>query len=249
MKHPTPSVIALIAVNALFFLATYFVTDMQVKMTDLFALHFPQSEDMRIWQFVSHMFMHGSFAHIMFNMFALLSFGGALETIWGTRRFLIFYFVAGLGAGLVYTGVNFYQFNSVYDALIANGYTVGDIQHFLDTTRIDSAKLGHISQENLQQLYSIRHSTVVGASGAIYGVLVAFTLLFPNAKLSLLFIPVPIAAKYLVSGLLVFDLFSGVTGFSLFGHNVAHSAHIGGATIGFLLMLYWKKTLPSRNYR
>ena len=246
MKHPTPTIIALIIINVLVFAATWLVPGQQAPMIDLLALHYPNHEDFRIWQYLTHMFMHGSPAHILFNMLALYMFGGVLERLWGVRRFLVFYFVAGIGAGLIYTSVNMLEFQSIYRDLVETGVSEGAIQSFLQTEQPLRALTAEVSAEKQVDFHQLFNGTVVGASGAIYGVLVAFALLFPNAKLALIFFPVPVAAKYFVPVLLLIDLFSGVTGFSLFGGGIAHFAHIGGAIIGFALMLYWRMTLPRR---
>jgi membrane associated rhomboid family serine protease len=161
--------------------------------------------------------------------------------MWGKGRFLFFYFVSGIGASIIYTLVNYYQFDTIYSELIASGISAGDIQHLLDTKNYNQQLFSAIPEEKLTTLYSLYHIPAVGASGAIYGVLVAFGILFPNAKLAIIFFPVPIAAKYFIPILIALDLFSGVTGISIFGGGVAHFAHVGGALIGFLLMWYWRK--------
>ncbi|EDY84140.1 peptidase, S54 (rhomboid) family [Verrucomicrobiia bacterium DG1235] len=218
-------------------------------MLNLFALHYPQNDKFQIWQFVSHMFMHGSPTHILFNMFGVYTFGIHLERMWGTKRFLIFYFISGIGAATIYTGINIYEFGNYYSYLTTNGVSIDKIQSLLDSSTPQSSFLYLLKAEEQWDFLSLYHSPMVGASGALYGILVAFAMLFPTAKLYLLFLPMPIAAKYLVPALLLFDLFSGVTGFSLFGGGIAHFAHIGGAVIGFSLMTYWRKTLPRRYYQ
>lgn len=260
MPKLLPGTRALLIVNGLFFVATYMVPNMESAMIAWFALFFPMNDHFQVWQFASSLFMHGGLLHLFFNMFALYSFGTILETLWGTRKFIAFYFIVGIGAGLIYLGVNYYQFNNVYSELIELGLKPIEIQHRLDAINLlfdrnlqpsnyqrfldDGShllKIGdQISEKNISILFRNYSTPVVGASGAIYGILVAFGMMFPNAKLALLFIPVPIAAKYFIPALLLFDLFSGVTGFSVFGGNIGHFAHIGGAIIGFLLMLYWK---------
>ncbi|MCK5676899.1 MAG: rhomboid family intramembrane serine protease, partial [Flavobacteriaceae bacterium] len=208
--------------------------------------YFPKNEHFGVWQFVSHMFMHGSFMHILFNMYALWAFGSPLEQMWGKNKFLFFYFSAGIGAGLIYTAVNYFQFNNIFNELIGAGISNTEIQTLLETGRYNTDILNQISEKRLTDLYQIYNTPAVGASGAIYGVLVAFGMSFPNAKLALIFFPVPIAAKYFIPVLIAIDLFSGVTGFSLFGGGIAHFAHVGGALIGFIMMQYWKKTQFNR---
>jgi hypothetical protein len=148
--------------------------------------------------------------------------------------------LAGIGAGLIYTLVNYIQFNTLYNEIISQGVTATDIQALLDNPMTTLEELGDYSEAKLN-IYSIFNFPAVGASGAIYGILVAFGISYPNAKLALIFFPVPIAAKYFIPVLIGLDLFSGVTGFSIFGGGIAHFAHIGGAIIGFLLMWYWRQ--------
>ncbi len=185
--------------------------------------------------------MHGSFMHILFNMYALWAFGSPLEQMWGRNKFLFFYFSAGLGAGLIYTGVNYFQFNGIYNELVNSGLQPDAIQNLLQTGRYNPEILNQVSEAKLTDLFQIYNTPAVGASGAIYGVLVAFGMTFPDAKLALIFLPVPIAAKYFIPVLIAIDLFSGVTGFSIFGGGIAHFAHVGGALIGFIIMKYWQK--------
>ncbi len=243
MMKFTDAVKHLIILNALFFAASHLLN---LSFTNSLALYFPQNPNFGFWQFVSHMFMHGNFMHILFNMYALWAFGSPLEQMWGKNKFLFFYFSAGIGAGLIYTGVNYFQFNSIYNQLIHIGMNASDIQKLLETGQYNSGILSQISESKLSNLYQIYNTPAVGASGAIYGVLVAFGMTFPNAKLALIFLPVPIAAKYFIPVLIALDLFSGVTGFSIFGGGIAHFAHVGGALIGFIMMQYWKRNQFNR---
>lgn len=193
----TPTVKQLLIINILFFIGTQIIGDQAYVYFALFSFENP---NFHIWQLLTHMFMHGGFMHIAFNMFALYSFGTMLESIWGSKKFLFFYISCGLGAGILQN--------------LINSYT-NDIL-----------------------------SVAVGASGAIYGLLTAFAFMFPNAELALMFIPVPIKAKYFVPGLLAIDLFLGFGGSSIFGGGgtgIAHFAHVGGAIVGFIMMWYWKK--------
>jgi len=239
MGRITEAIKHLIILNVILFAATSFLPD--INLGSYLALYFPQNEHFGFWQFVSHMFMHGGFTHILFNMYALWAFGSPLEQMWGRNKFLFFYFSAGIGAGLIYTAVNYFQFNSIYEELINAGIQSSEIKNLLETGSYNTGILEHISEKRLTDLYQIYNTPAVGASGAIYGVLVAFGMSFPNAKLALIFFPVPIAAKYFIPVLIGLDLFSGVTGFSLFGGGIAHFAHVGGAIIGFLMMKYWQK--------
>jgi len=244
MNKSVSAISVLIVACIIFFVISFFVPDMQVFMFETFALYFPPQQNFRIWQFVSNIFMHGGFTHIFFNMYALWAFGSPLEQMWGKKKFLFFFFLAGIGAAVIYTLVNYLQFNNLYNELISSGADENGINAFLQTGKYNVSGLGGVSEDKLRGLYRLFNTPVVGASGAIYGVLVAFGILFPNAKLFLIFLPVPIAAKYFIPVLIGLDLFSGVTGFSIFGGNVAHFGHVGGAVIGLLLMLYWRSRAP-----
>ena len=244
MKNLPPVVLALIAINAVVFGLGALLPDLGNTILLHCALFFPKNEAFHVGQIFSYMFLHGSFPHLLFNMFALASFGAPLTMVWGWRRFLIFYFVTGIGAALVYTAVNYYQFSAAYEVLLEAGFGADSITALLETFKADPTLAAKVPRETMESLLSIYHSKAVGASGAIYGILVAFGILYPNAKLRLIFLPFPIAAKYFIPALVLLDLFSGVTGFSLFGAGIAHFAHVGGAVIGFLIMLYWKKNPP-----
>ncbi len=240
MGKLTTAIKNLIIINVLFFVAAHYILP---QLQGSLALYFPKNEHFGFWQIITHMFMHANFMHILFNMYALWAFGSPLEQMWGSKKFLFFYFSAGLGAAAIYTGVNYFQFNNIYNQLVNSGISTTDIQQLLTTGSYNTGILQVISEQKLTELYQIYNTPAVGASGAIYGVLVAFGMTFPNAKLALIFFPVPIAAKYFIPVLIGLDLFSGVTGFSLFssgGGGVAHFAHVGGAIIGFIMMKYWQ---------
>ncbi len=246
MMRISETVKHLIIINVLFFIASQLIGEsMYAKM----ALFYPDNPNFHFWQFVTHMFMHGGLMHILFNMYALWAFGSPLEYLWGRNKFLFFYFATGLGAGFIYTIVNYLQFHSVYDQLVQIGLSAGEIQNILDTGKYSTAILQDISKSRLLDFYNIYHSPAVGASGALYGVLVAFAFKYPDAELMLMFVPYPIKAKYFIPILVGLDLFSGVTGFSIFGGGIAHFAHVGGALIGYLLMLYFQRHSGYREWR
>ena len=231
----SPVVAALLLINIAIFVADEWL---QTGIGDKLTLYSWLSDDYAVTQLVSYMFVHGGFTHLFFNMFALWMFGPYLERVWGSQRFLFFYLCCGIGASLVQLWVNEFQFNQIYQTLLANGVTESDLQAILDTGRYYPAQVG-VPEDAMNQFYGYYYSGLVGASGAIYGLLVAFAIMFPNVKLALIFLPVPIAAKYFVPVLLLIDLAAGITGFSLFSVSVAHFAHLGGALIGFLLMMLW----------
>ena len=216
-QQTTPIVLNLIIINVLVFLAQMVISGNQSidAATDLFALHHYKSSYFQPYQLVTHMFMHGGFFHLLFNMFALWMFGSMVERVWGPKKFLIFYFICGLGAA-------FFQMGS----------------YIHDFWAIDHSLLSNEVHEQYQQI--LRLNATVGASGAIMGVLAAFGYLFPNTELIIFPIPIPIKAKWAITGMIALDVFGGVV--KVQGDNIAHFAHIGGALIGFLLVLYWNKT-------
>lgn len=204
-----------------------------------FELYFWQHQDFQIWQFFSYMFLHGSFSHLAFNMIGLWSFGRVLEQVWGARRFLVFYLSCGVGAAVIHLLVAHFQIDAITQQILAAGFSESDVLAVVSQGRDISAGSAAISQEMLRELYGNFNVPAVGASGAIYGILVAFALLFPNFKIMLIFLPIPIAAKFFVPVLLLIDLSAGITGVSIFGSNIAHFAHIGGALIGFIMVRIW----------
>jgi len=228
----------LIIINAIFFLATQIYGDV---MYQLFSLWFPENENFSLWQIISHMFMHGGFMHIFFNMYALWAFGSPLENSWGKKKFLFFYISAGLGATLIHTSVNYLYLNQGISALKSSGVDKNVIMELLRQGKYNPVWYEFASKATIDNMLSAFSTPAVGASGAIYGVLVAFGIAFPNSELFLMFVPVPIKAKYFIPALIGLDLFSGVTGYSLFGAGIAHFAHVGGALFGFIMAWYWKK--------
>lgn len=238
MGKLTESIKHLIIINVIFFIAPQLLKG--IDLQDLLALHFPENSNFGFWQYLTHMFMHdqSSLMHILFNMYGLWAFGTPLEQIWGRNKFLFFYFSAGLGAGFIYTAVNYFQFEGIYDQLINLGLSDTDIQVLLDSGKYNP-DIVTLSNDVLSDFYSLYNSPAVGASGAVYGVLVAFGLMFPNSKMALIFLPIPIAAKYFIPVMILSDLFFGATSYSI--GNVAHFAHVGGALIGFIIAWYWKK--------
>jgi membrane associated rhomboid family serine protease len=244
MMNITPTVKQLLIINVLFYIGSMIVGEPAYK---LLSMYFFESPDFHFWQIFTHMFMHAplpNIMHIAFNMFALYSFGSALEHFWGGKKFIFFYISCGLGAALLHTLVNYYFFESGLETLIANGYSKVEILKYLNIGQFNPRWQEVMIPSDLQAFGEAYVGTVIGASGAIYGLLVAFAFMFPNAELALMFIPIPIKAKYFVPGILAIDLFLGFKGQSLFGAGstgIAHFAHIGGALTGYIMMWYWKK--------
>lgn len=239
---------ALIIANAVVF-GIGLIPNVEKPMFQLFAMFFPKNPSFQYWQVVTSMFLHGGFLHLLLNMYALWAFGSPLEFMWKKNRFLIFYFASGIGASVIYLAVNYFQFNAAYNEVLAMGASAVELQKVLSFESINDPNLlqylstdSMFHHEAVNTLRSIFYIPAVGASGAIYGILVAFGMSFPNSKLALIFLPVPVPAKYFIPVLIGIDLFSGVTGFSIFGGGVAHFAHVGGALVGFLLVWYWKST-------
>lgn len=234
----TDTVKHLIIINILFFgLSMANIS----PIFETFPLNYFENNNFKWYQVLTHMFMHGGVSHIAFNMFALYSFGATLEQFWGRNKFIFFYISCGLGAAFIHTLSNYYFFHNELITLISEGFLKTDILNLLNQGKIDTRWTDIIGQSGIDNLANSFSVPAVGASGAIYGLLVAFAFIFPDATLGLMFIPVPIKAKYFIPIIVGIDLFSGVTGFSIFGSGIAHFAHVGGAFFGLIIMYFWKK--------
>ncbi|KAA1246456.1 rhomboid family intramembrane serine protease [Aquimarina sp. RZ0] len=247
MGRITDTVKTLLIINVIFFIGSLTLGDVAYR---LFALWFPKNDNFQIWQVVTHMFMHSqsTFTHILFNMFMLYMFGSHLETSIGQKKFLFLYFSSGFGAMLLQLVFYYVQFQPAYQSFIEAGFTNEEVIGFLKSGEYSTAVLQYTSEESVSNMFGAYRSLMVGASGAISGIIVAFAVLYPNLPLYLMFIPIPIKAKYLVAAYFAMDLFGGITGQSIMGpSNVAHWAHIGGAVIGFITMWYWKKNSFNQN--
>lgn len=236
MRGITETVKHLLIINGIFFFAANLFGD---NIYNLFALHFYENPLFEFWQPLTHMFMHGSFNHILFNMFGLWMFGSPLEQMWGKQKFLFFYLSTGFGAAALQLLLYSIQFSTLTDSLVTAGYNQEEVINIMSAGKYDTGWVSVLSQGGLSQLLSTFNLSMVGASGALYGILVAFAILFPNAELFLLFIPVPVKAKYLVPVLILSDVFFGFSSYSM--GPIAHFAHLGGALTGFLIMRYWNK--------
>ena len=236
MGRITEIVKHLLIINIIFFFASSVLGEI---MYDLFAMHYPNNPNFFIWQPITHMFMHGDLTHIMFNMFGLWMFGTPIEQMWGKKKFIFFYISAGLGAVLLQTIIYHIDIVSVNQILSDYGLSRGEIDLFYETGRLNTSLIQTIGEDKLFSGIQSFKALMVGASGALYGILVAFAMLFPNVQLMLLFPPIPVKAKYLVPILILFDLFFGFTSYSV--GPIAHFAHVGGAITGFVMMWYWKK--------
>ncbi len=226
----------LLIINGLFFLATLALP----QLTEIFGAYYYDSPKFRLWQIVTHMFMHGNFMHIFFNMFALWMFGTAIERVWGPKRFLNYYLITGFGAFLLHYAIVAYQAHELIAQLGPDA---------VERVKTEGLKMWgegyNYGASSLADLNAIYYIPVVGASGAVFGLLLAFGMMFPNTQLMMLFFPVPIKAKYFVMIYGAIELFSGISNQP--GDNVAHFAHLGGMLFGFILIKYWQKN--DMNYR
>jgi len=234
-KNTPPVVKNLIIINALFLLATFTLDSLfNIKLEHILGLFFFKSEQFRPYQIVTHMFMHGGIWHLFFNMFALWMFGRVLESVWGPKRFFIYYFITGLGAVIIHSAVTYFHYISV-----ANNLSPELIQIVLDKGHDALLNYQNFTNPYMAKLNIIINTPTIGASGAVFGVLLAFGMLFPNTELMLLFPPIPIKAKYFVIIYGALELFLGI---SQPGSHIAHFAHLGGMLFGYLLIKYWDKS-------
>lgn len=260
-----PVVKNIIIINVLMFLCVNGVGEyFDIDFDKILALHSMRSEDFKLHQIVTHMFMHASIGHLFFNMFALFMFGKALEQAWGSQRFLIYYFATGLGAVFLNSLVNWIDHTSMLHTLEAFKNSpsaelltsflndnIGSpnpwIYDFLNEWSINPDSEVYITKGIAlgDQIYeSIINTPTIGASGAVFGILLGFGMLFPNTELMLLFPPIPIKAKYFVIGYGLIELYLGLQ--SSLMDNVAHFAHLGGMLFGYMLIIYWRKN--TRNF-
>lgn len=229
MSNVPTAVKNIIIINVVLMLATMFKESMMVTR---FALWFPASPYFEWWQPVTYMFMHGGFFHLFFNMYTLFFFGSVLERVWGPKKFLIFYFVTGLGAAAVHMGVQWIEYNNALEAV---GLTSTDASLLVDQI----AKSVDAGNNMIPVWSSVLFTPTVGASGSIYGILMGYAMLYPDSIMRLMFPPIAMKAKWFV---LIFAALELLLGISSTGGGVAHFAHLGGLIFGFILIIYWKKT-------
>lgn len=260
-----PVVKNLLLINALIFLAHYVIdSTFGVDINDIFGLHYWISGEFGIWQFVTFQFMHGGFDHVFFNMFAVFMFGRVLESVWGAKRFLFYYLVTGIGSGVIQQFALYFDINPIFEAVnnCMTNLSTDSISAFLreyapfnmesaqlcnsfineynavcHTNPMQAGALAREFLEKYQTMFVDAHVTV-GASGAVFGLLLAFGMLFPNQVIMLLIPPIPIKAKYFVLIYGALELFAGIGSFGY--DNVAHWAHLGGMLFGFFLIRKWR---------
>lgn len=270
MRGITDTVKHLIIINVVMFIGTMVIQN-GALFNQWFSLYFPENDLFKPWQIFTHMFMHGGIAHILFNMFALWMFGIAVESRLGAKKFLFLYISAGLGAVLFQLGYYYYDFYSAYQGISDLNLSSELIHKIVNIDASDGVYIkGELLSDGLMPLlneYNVNpniidndafkalfdmnvttNSRMVGASGCIMGILAAFGMMNPEAKLMMIFLPIPIKAKYFIPGIIILDIISALTGQSFFSpSNTAYMAHVGGALTGFLIMWYWKKTQFNKN--
>lgn len=267
----TPAVKVILIINVLIFLFVNFAGGRGgADYVQVLGLHLPQSEYFHAYQYLTHMFTHEGLSHLFFNMFAVFMFGRILESVWGTKRFVLYYLVTGLGAAVLHSLVSWYGYHNTVEQFeafrnapdagaladfvrahygdikvgvpVANGTYAIDAQKFIDAWISDPNLQGAVDVANEMFQGTMQRAldtTTIGASGAVFGILLAFGMLFPNTELFIMFVPIPIKAKYFVLGYGALELFLGIQ--NSVGDNVAHFAHLGGMLFGFFLILYWRK--------
>jgi len=233
--HSIPPVVKnIIIINFILFFATVILESRGINLRQILGLHYWASGNFNAAQFVTYMFMHGGWAHIFFNMFAVFMLGSTLEHTWGSKRFFNFYMITGVGAGLIHLLVNFIRIQTLQAEMPAELVQMV----YAEGTELWNRRMNY-THPQMGALNALVNMSTVGASGAVFGILLAFGMLFPNAPLYFMFIPVPIKAKYFVIGYGILSLYLGFA--NLPGDRIAHFAHLGGMLFGIIMILYWKK--------
>ena len=231
----------LLIINGLFFLATFVFSTKGIDLRVILGAFYPESPNFKFWQILTHMFMHADFSHILFNMFALWMFGSVVEQTFGPKKFLILYLLAGLGGFTLFNSVNYFQIEQFKETIQSQGIGLGQIYEAAKLNLQGGYHTNSVIQSNqaASDILDYYVTPMVGASGAIYGLLLAFAVLYPDEKLMLIFFPVPIKAKYFIPIMVLIEFYMGYKNIG----NIAHFAHLGGGLIGFLLARKWKKNL------
>ena len=257
MFHLTPAAKNILIINGIIFILSDFI-GLRTYIIESFGMRYFHSEYFQPYQILTYMWVHAGFGHLFSNMFSVLVFAPILERVWGSKKFLIFYLVTGIGAGILYSGINYYENYSFevkvksyeqnpspesFRKLVINNSSeyYNQLYDFIDSYEQNPSN----SNDNLSIAYAndllkVKSDVpMVGASGAVFGILLAFAMLFPNMKLMLLFPPIPVKAKYLVLVYGIYELWSEIN--RMPGDNIAHFAHLGGMLIGYLILKYWKR--------
>ncbi len=220
----------LIIINVLCFFGAIVAEKYGINLNDALGLHYFESEKFRLYQLITYMFMHSGFEHIFFNMFAVWMFGRILETVWGPQRFLFYYVLCGIGAGLVQEVTQYFEF-------IPYMADMAQLSAYAPEAIVPINGVSHTAGQWLVMYERVISVPTVGASGAVYAILMAFGMMFPNQEIFIFPLPMPIKAKWLIIGYFVIELGMGIMG----NDGIAHFAHLGGMIFGFLLIMYWRK--------
>ena len=257
MFQLTPAAKNILIINGIIFILSDFV-GLRSYIIESFGMRYFHSENFQPYQILTYMWVHGGFGHVFSNMFSVLIFAPILEKVWGSKKFLIYYLATGIGAGILYSGINYYENYSFevkvksyeqnpspesFRKLVLNNSSeyYNQLYDFIDSYEQNpSSSNDNLSIAYANDLLKVKSDVpMVGASGAVFGILLAFAMLFPNMELMLLFLPIPVKAKYLVLVYGIYELWSEIN--RMPGDNVAHFAHLGGMLIGYLILKYWKR--------
>ena len=257
MFQLTPAAKNILIINGIIFILSDFV-GLRSYIIESFGMRYFHSENFQPYQILTYMWVHAGFGHLFGNMFSVLVFAPILERVWGSKKFLIFYLVTGIGAGILYSGINYYENYSFevkvksyeqnpspesFRKLVINNSSeyYNQLYDFIDSYEQNpSSSNDNLSIAYANDLLKVKSDVpMVGASGAVFGILLAFAMLFPNMELMLLFLPIPVKAKYVVLVYGIYELWSEIN--RMPGDNVAHFAHLGGMLIGYLILKYWKR--------
>jgi len=257
MFQLTPAAKNILIINGIIFILSDFV-GLRSYIIESFGMRYFHSENFQPYQILTYMWVHGGFGHLFSNMFSVLIFAPILERVWGSKKFLIYYLATGIGAGILYSGINYYENYSFeiqiksyeqnpspesFRKLVLNNSSeyYNQLYDFIDSYEQNpSSSNDNLSIAYANDLLKVKSDVpMVGASGAVFGILLAFAMLFPNMELMLLFLPIPVKAKYVVLVYGIYELWSEIN--RMPGDNVAHFAHLGGMLIGYLILKYWKK--------
>jgi membrane associated rhomboid family serine protease len=226
----------IIVINVIVFIVSFFLPQLNYWLS----AYYPFSPNFKSWQIITHMFMHGGIMHILFNMFTLFSFGPILEQRLGEKKYLLLYFLSGLGAFILFNLWNFYEVQQLSSTLANANINVSEIFMKSNLSTFEFDPTPYLNNEKALSLYMALVTPMVGASGAIFGVVAAFATLYPDAKIGIMFIPIPMKVKYVLPVVIIGSIYLGVSGN---GGGIAHLAHVGGALVGWLLARNWRKHL------
>jgi membrane associated rhomboid family serine protease len=243
----------LLLLNITVFIVVLILAQQGTDYTGLLGAHYINSPLFEPFQMITYMFMHSlnDFLHIVFNMLLLVMFGAHLERIWGPKRFFLFYFACGIGAFALYNAIGVWEIMELKSQITSLGYDVSTMDNILinnfpldATNALEQEMASKGGADVVNKYFRMIQTPMVGASGALFGILAGFAVLFPNTQLMLLFPPIPIKAKYLIGAYLIFEVYNSF----YTNDQIAHLAHVGGAIVGIILVLYWRKTDRSNFY-